>query len=133
MVFDDLNEKNFLLYAMKEYDNPQCVQVEEFYDDLNHIKYIKRLFNRFLNDNIFKHRLIIGHLILLFNVFGDKIALRILFYKLEEKYWPLLKTILVYMDRIPEQILGISENVLVLNTVEIPLNQKIVEILREEE
>ena len=133
MEFEFLSDDNFILFAASNYNNPSCTGIEEFYDDLNHIKYIKRLFNRFLNDNIFKHRLIIGHLILLFNVFGDKIALRILFYKLEEKYWPLLKTILVYMDRIPEQILGISENVLVLNTVEISLNQKIVEILREEE
>ncbi len=131
MDFDFLSEDNFILFAASNYENPSCTGIEEFYDDLNHIKYIKRLFNRFLNDNIFKDKLVIGHLILLFNVFGDKNALRILFYRLERKYWPILKTVLVYMDRIPDVIYGISENCLVLNTDEIPLNQTIIGILRE--
>ena len=132
MDFDFLTDDNFILFAASNYNNASCTGIEEFYDDLNHIKYIKRLFNRFLNDGIFKDRLIIGHLILLFNVFGDKNALRILFFKLEDKYWPLLKTVLVYMERIPEQIFGISEDFLVLNTVEISLNKQIIAILREE-
>ena len=113
-----MTDDNFILFSASNYNNPSCTGIEEFYDDLNHIKYIKRLFNKFISkdtviDGVFRDKLIIGHLILLFNVFGDRNALRILFYKLERKYWSLLKTILVYMDRIPEKIIGISEEVLV--------------------
>ena len=108
MIFDDLNEKNFLLYAMKEYDNPQCVQVEEFYDDLKKVKYIKRLFNQYLNEGVLKERLLLNHIIVFYNVFPVRSATRILFLKIEEEFWPILKTFLVYLSYMPEIIDSIN-------------------------
>ena len=102
MKFDDLNEKNFLLYAMKEYNNPQCVDVDEFNDDLKKIKYIKRLLNQYISEGILKERLLLNHIIVFFNVFTTKAATRILFYKMEEEFWPMLKTFLFYLNYMPE-------------------------------
>ena len=101
MKFDDLNEKNFLLYAMKEYNNPQCVDVDEFNDDLKKIKYIKRLLNQYISEGILKERLLLNHIIVFFNVFSTKAATRILFYKMEEEFWPMLKTFLFYLNYMP--------------------------------
>ena len=74
MIFDDLNEGNFLMYSMKEYNNIQCVDIEEYYDDLKKIKYIKRLFNIYKNDGQLKERLILNHLITWYNVFPSQAA-----------------------------------------------------------
>ena len=83
MKFDDLNEGNFLMFSMKEYNNIQCIDIEEFYDDLKKIKYIKRLFNIYLNDGQLKERLILNHLIVFYNVFPIQAGTRILFYKIQ--------------------------------------------------
>jgi len=102
MIFDDLNEKNFLLYAMKEYNNPQCTEVEEFNDDLKKIKYIKRLLNQYVSEGVLKERLLLNHIIIFYNVFPPAAATRILFYKIEERFWPILKPFLLYLKLIPE-------------------------------
>ena len=128
MVFDDLNEKNFLLYAMKEYDNPQCVQVEEFYDDLKKVKYIKRLLNQYLNEGILKERLLLNHIIVFYNVFPVRSATRILFLKIEEEFWPILKTFLVYLSYMPEIIDSINGRSILSD--EIQLDQHVVDRLR---
>ena len=129
MVFDDLNEKNFLLYAMKEYNNPQCVQVEEFYDDLKKIKYIKRLFNQYLNEGILKERLLLNHIIVFYNVFPVRSATRILFLKIEEEFWPILKTFLVYLSYMPETIEPVNGKIIL--SADIQLNQGVVDRLRK--
>ena len=128
MIFDDLNEKNFLLYAMKEYDNPQCVQVEEFYDDLKKVKYIKRLFNQYLNEGVLKERLLLNHIIIFYNVFPVRSATRILFLKIEEEFWPILKTFLVYLSYMSEIIDPINGRT-ILND-DIQLDQGVVDRLR---
>ena len=128
MVFDDLNEKNFLLYAMKEYDNPQCVQVEEFYDDLKKVKYIKRLFNQYLNEGVLKERLLLNHIIVFYNVFPVRSATRILFLKIEEEFWPILKTFLVYLSYMPEIIDSINGRAIVSDDIQ--LDQGVVDRLR---
>ena len=128
MVFDDLNEKNFLLYAMKEYDNPQCVQVEEFYDDLKKVKYIKRLFNQYSNEGVLKERLLLNHIIVFYNVFPVRSATRILFLKIEEEFWPILKTFLVYLSYMPEIIDSINGRSILSD--EIQLDQHVVDRLR---
>ena len=102
MIFDDLNEKNFLLYAMKEYNNPQCTEVEEFNDDLKKIKYIKRLLNQYVSEGVLKERLLLNHIIIFYNVFPPAAATRILFFKIEEKFWPMLKPFLFYLKLMPE-------------------------------
>jgi len=128
--FDDLNEKNFLLFAMKEYDNPQCVEVEEFNDDLRRIKYIKRLFNQYHTENILKERLIMNHIIVFYNVFSVQAATRILFYKIDEEFWPMLKTFLLYLSYMPkdkiESIMGKE-----IRVTDIPMDQGIIDRLRE--
>ena len=104
MIFDDLNDDNFLMFAMREYNNVQCTDVEEFYDDLKKIKYIKRLFNIYKNNGQLKERLILNHLIVFYNVFSVQAGTRILFYKIEKDFWPIFKTFLIFLDRMPEKI-----------------------------
>ena len=109
---EDLNEGTFLLYAMKEYNNIQCTNIEEFHDDLKKIKYIKRLFNVYMNGGQLKERLILNHLIVFYNVFPVYSGTRILFYKIEEKFWPMLKTFLIFLDRMPDNIESIRGSVI---------------------
>ena len=130
MKFDDLNEKNFLLYAMKEYNNPQCVDVDEFNDDLKKIKYIKRLLNQYISEGILKERLLLNHIIVFFNVFSTKAATRILFYKMEEEFWPMLKTFLFYLNYMPEDKIESIMGRKILTT-DIPMDQGIIDRLRE--
>jgi len=129
MKFDDLNEKNFLLYAMQHYENPQCVEVEEFNDDLKKIKYIKRLFNQYAIEGVLKERLLLNHIIVFYNVFSVEAATRILFYKLEENIWPMLKTFLFYLNFLPNKIESINGRTIL--TTEIPMDQGIVDSLRK--
>ena len=129
MNFDDLNEKNFLLYAMQHYDNPQCVEVEEFNDDLKKIKYIKRLFNQYAIEGVLKERLLLNHIIVFYNVFSVEAATRILFYKLEEQFWPMLKTFLFYLNFLPNKIESINGKTII--TTDIPMDQGIVDSLRK--
>jgi len=104
MIFDDLTDDNFLMFAMKEYNDIQCTDIEEFYDDLKKIKYIKRLFNIYKNNGQLKERLILNHLIVFYNVFPAQAGTRILFYKIEKTFWPMLKTFLIFLDRMPDTI-----------------------------
>ena len=128
MIFDDLNDDNFLMYAMREYSNVQCTDIEEFYDDLKKIKYIKRLFNIYKNNGQLKERLILNHLIVFYNVFSVQAGTRILFYKIEKDFWPMLKTFLIFLDRMPEKIDSIrGETILTSN---IKLDDGIVTRLR---
>ena len=92
------------MFSMREYNNMQCTDVEEFYDDLKKVKYIKRLFNIYKNDGQLKERLILNHLITWYNVFPVQAGTRILFYKIEEHFWPMLKTFLIFLDRMPDKI-----------------------------
>ena len=101
MRFDELNESNYLLFAIKFYDNPQAVTKDDFDDDLKRIKYIKRLLKRYKKDGELKTYLILNHLTVLFNVFGDA-AVPLLFYNLEKDLWPYIKSFLVFLKRIPE-------------------------------
>ena len=116
MIFDDLNDDNFLMYAMREYSNMQCTDIEEFYDDLKKIKYIKRLFNVYKNNGQLKERLILNHLIIFYNVFTVQAGTRILFYKIEKDFWPILKTFLIYLDRMPDRIDSIRGEVILASS-----------------
>jgi hypothetical protein len=118
--FEELNNKNFLLFAAKNYQNSQCMTQEEFEDDLQRFKYLKRLFNRYEVTGELSERLILNHLVVLYNVFGIKAANHMMFYKIEEKNWPILKTFLVYLNYLPEE-----------QYVEVSLDEKIVEALRK--
>ena len=128
MKFDDLNDDNFLMFAMREYNNMQCTDIEEFYDDLKKIKYIKRLFNSYRNNGQLKERLILNHLIIFYNVFTLQAGTRILFYKIEKDFWPMLKTFLIYLDRMPDRIDSIRGEIIL--TSDIQLDDGIITRLR---
>ena len=101
MRFDELNESNYLLFAIKFYNNPQAVTKEDFDDDLKRIRYIKKLLRKYKKDGILKSHLLLNHLTVLFNVFDDA-AIPLLFYNIEKDLWPSLKSFLLFLNRIPE-------------------------------
>jgi len=103
-MIEILNKDNFILYCMKHYDNPQCTSVREFEEDLNRILYLQKLLTRYINNkDELRERLILNHLIVLFNLFNDAIV-NILFYKLEKEYWNILITFLIYLNRMPDTL-----------------------------
>ena len=130
MDFDILNDKNFFLYAAQHYHNPHCTGIEDFYDDLKSIKYLKRLFNRYLNKGELKVNLICNHIIMLSNVFTVEASTRILFFKLEQDYWPVLKPFLILLNQLPETIKSVKKSG-VISTVDIPLDNGVIQKLRE--
>ena len=101
MLFDHLNEDNFLLFAIKNYENPQAVTKEDFDKDLNHFKYIKRLLKRYKNTGQLKTHLLLNHFIILYNIFGEA-ATPMLFFKIEEDLWPTMKTFIMFLGKFPE-------------------------------
>ena len=101
MRFDELNENNYLLFAIKFYNNPNALTKEDFEDDLKRIKYIKRLLKRYKNTGVLKTHLVLNHLTVLFNVFDDA-TVPLLFYNLEEDLWPSIKSFLIFLKRIPD-------------------------------
>lgn len=103
MIEQPINEHTFLTIAMRFYDNPQCLSVKEFEEDLRKFFYLKKLFNRYTETGELKERLIINHLVVLHNLFGVATT-ELLFYKIEEKHWNILATFLEYLDRMPDQI-----------------------------
>ena len=106
MLFEVLNDDNFMLYAMKAYENPQCTGIDEFHEDLNRIKYIKRLLRKYKRDGVIRERLILNHIIIFCNVFGIQEGLRILFFRVEKDLWTELKTFLVMLNYIPDRMDG---------------------------
>ena len=107
--FKELNEKNVMLYAAKHYSNPKFSDIDDFHEDLKRFKYIKRLLNRYIETDELPERLILNHLIVIFNMFGIEAALNILELKLEEKHWPVVKPFLIFLRYIKnEQYTGIS-------------------------
>ena len=126
-MFDELTEDNFMIFAAKHYMNPHCRGIDDFNDDLNHFKYLKRLFNRYQKDGVLKTNLIVSHIIVLYNVFEAQAMTRMLFFKIDQDQWSLLKPFLVMFSHLPETLVEGSK---IINTVDIPLNKEIVEELR---
>ena len=111
--FKSLTPENINMFAMKHYDNPSCVDEAEFLSDLKRFKYLKRLFRKYDTTGELKMRLIINHIIILSNVFGVDASTTLLFFKMEQKHWSLLKTFLVYLSFMPEEDL-----------IDIPINHE---------
>ena len=101
MLFDHLNEDNFLLFAIKNYENPQAVTKEDFDKDLNHFKYIKRLLKRYKNTGQLKTHLLLNHFIILYNIFGEA-ATPMLFFKIEQDLWSSMKTFVMFLGKLPD-------------------------------
>jgi len=102
MRFTELNESNYLLFAIKFYDNPQSVTKEDFESDLKRIRYVKRLLKRYQNNGELKVHLILNHLIILFNVFNEA-TVPLLFYNLDEELWPAIKSFLIFLNRVKKK------------------------------
>jgi len=100
--FSTLTPENINMFAMKHYDNPSCVDEQEFLDDMKRFKYLKRLFRKYDTSKDLKMRLIINHIIVLANVFGIDAATTLLFFKIERNHWPILKAFLVFLQYMPE-------------------------------
>ena len=127
-MFDDLNEENFMMYAMKCYTSPHCI-MSEFESDIKRTKYLKRLFRRYKITKSLKERLILNHIILLNNVFGTEATARILFYKIDERDYDILKTFLVYLNLLPDGVYGINGKNIPL--IDIPIESNVAEILNK--
>ena len=125
MFSEKLNENNFLLFAMHHYDNPQCHSVAEFEEDIKKFLYLKKLISRYKNNDELRERLILNHIIVLYNIFGET-ATRMLFYKIEESCWDILITFLVYLERMPETI---PEYGIILS--DIALDENVIATLRK--
>jgi len=127
--YERLTDENFLMYAMQNYENPQCVSIDDFHDDLLRIKYLKRLLNRYKETGELKDQLILNHMIVLYNVFGVEACTRMLFFKIDSHLWSYLKTFLVYKHYMPDRVYGINGKT-ILDT-DIPLDAGIIKALRE--
>ena len=119
-IFDTLNRKNFELYAAQNYNNPECIDIEEFKEDLARFKYLKRLLRRYEVNDELQERLILNHLIVLYNVFGIESANKMIWYKIEPEHWTYIKPFLVFLNYLPED-----------EQVGVPLDPYIVEVLRK--
>lgn len=101
MRFDELNEDNYIIFAIKHYENPQAITQEDFFEDMKRFKWIKRLLNKYKNTGDLNTHLIINHFMSLYNVFGEATT-PLLFYKINKELWGVLKTFVLYLGRLPE-------------------------------
>ena len=119
-IFNELNDENFTLFAIKHYKNPQCLSTEEFYEDIRRFRYLKRLLKRYYKNGELRERLILNHIIILSNLFGVSNAIRMLKFKIEMEYWPVIKTCLLYLGYVEEDF-----------EINIPIDMEVAKILRE--
>ncbi len=126
MVFDELNNDNVTIYAVKAYDRPNCV-MSEFKDDMKRFNYLKRLFKRYRKLDELRERLVLNHLVVLCNVFGPEVATRLLFYKMAKDDYPALKTYLMFLSVMPDRVRGIKGQDIISS--DIPVDMKIADIL----
>ena len=101
MRFDELNESNYIMFAIKNYENPQAVTQEDFYEDMKRFKWVKRLLNKFKNTGELNVHLVMNHFIILYNIFGEACT-PMLFHKIEEDLWPSMKTFIMFLGKMPE-------------------------------
>lgn len=127
-MFDNLTSENYLLYAVKVYDKPNCI-MSEFKEDVKRFNYLKRLFRRYRLDNEVCDRLIINHLVVLYNVFGIEAATRLLFYKMNKEDYSALKTYLIFLNFMPKEVKGIKGQNFISS--EIPVDMTIANVLRK--
>lgn len=127
-MFDNLTSENFLLYAIKSYDKPNCI-MSEFKEDIKRFNYLKRLFRRYRLDKEVCDRLIINHIVVLYNVFGLEAATRLLFFKMNREDFSALKTYLLFLNFMPKEIKGIKGQDIISS--EIPVDMHIANVLRK--
>jgi hypothetical protein len=128
MSFDDLSNENIMIYAMKVYDKPNCI-MSEFKEDMKRFNYLKRLFRRYSKVGEMRERLVLNHLVVLYNVFGVEAATRLLFFKMAKSDYSALKTYLLFLSCMPDVVRGIKGQDIISS--EISVDMGIAEILRE--
>lgn len=128
MSFDDLTTENIMLYAAKAYDKPNCI-MSEFKEDMKRFNYLKRLFQRYRKLGELRERLIINHLVVLYNVFGPEVTTRLLFFKLNKEDYPALKTYLLFLNYMPNIVRGIKG--INIYSSDISVDMKIADELRK--
>ena len=128
-MFDNLTEENILLYATKAYDKPNCV-MSEFLEDMKRFNYLNKLFMRYRKYDELRERLILNHLMVLYNVFGPEAVSRLLFYKVEKEDYSSLKTFLLFLNIMPEKVKGINGSDIISSYI--PVDMKIANKLRAE-
>ena len=128
MSFDDLNNDNIMMYAMKAYDKPDCI-MSEFKDDMKRFNYLKRLFRRYRKVDELREQLVLNHLVVLYNVFGPEVTSRMLFFKMSKDDYPALKTYLLFLSIMPDRIRGIKGQDIISS--DIPIDTKVAEVLRQ--
>lgn len=126
---ENLTNENFILYCAKNYKNPHCAQTTEFVEDLQRIKYIKKLITRYETTKDLRERLILNHIIILNNVFGPQAVVRILFFKLNKQF-QYIKPFLILLNILPDKLYNIN-NIKVIDLNEINMDSYIVEVLRK--
>lgn len=129
MIGFPLTEDNFMLYAAQNYDNPKCFDDDEFFDDLKRFKYLKKLLKKYRDTGVIRERLILNHIIIIYNLFGHNTATRMLFFKLDG-YHMELKTFLTYLNYMPEKILDINEIGGIIRDTDIAIDPRISGVLR---
>lgn len=126
-MVDSLTEQNYIRYAMNHYDNPQCMGVGEFEEDMARLIYLKRLFRKYKKNGVLRERLILNHLIVFCNVFGLEAGVRLLFFRIDSDLHYILRTFLVFLGYLPE---GQPKFRLEVDVVPIMLDMKIIDRLR---
>lgn len=122
---DKLTSDNFVLFAMNHYDNPQCHTTQEFEEDMKRFLYLKKLFSRYKTSGELRERLILNHIIVLYNLFGEHTT-KMLFFKIEEQYWSTLVTFLIFLERMPDKVEDFG-----IVTANIPLDETVIQALRK--
>jgi len=103
-LFDTLSKDNFELFAAQNYENLQATEVDEFRDDLNRFKYLKRLLRRYSSSGDLQERLILNHIIVIYNVFGIEAANKMLCFKTDEEHYSVIKPFLIFLHYLPEDV-----------------------------
>ena len=127
-MIDDLNSDNFILFAAKFYISPHYIE-QEFFSDLKRIKYIKRLLQKYNVSGDLKERLILNHIILVYNVFDSEACTRMLFFKTKQKDYSALKTFLVYLNYMPNVVKGVNGKTFISS--DIPIDFTVANRLRD--
>lgn len=128
MSFENLSNDNVTMYAMKAYDRPNCI-MSEFKEDMKRFNYLKRLFRRYRKVGEIRERLVLNHLVVLYNVFGPESATRLLFFKMSKDDYSVLKTYLLFLSLMPDYVRGIRGEDLVSS--DIPLDMDVANTLRQ--
>jgi hypothetical protein len=128
MIKVDLTEDNFEFFAIKHYDDPNCLGMHEFREDMQRFKYLNRLLNKYEECGEMRENLVLNHLVVLYNLLNDA-ATNLLFYRIAEKHWPILVPFLIYINRLPREIHLSSKRTIMDSDIQIDMN--IVKLLRE--